>query len=370
MATEKVLDVQPLLFRIPRCQRPASLVAMTARVVLEAQLRACEPPHPVAHDEVTGEMPSPLLDLGHQVCQPLRCCVVHGLWRAPLVVHAARGRLSTGRSTSCLTGRAARGRLTTGRSTSCLSCLAARGRLFLSHVEAHAIQHDLHCRKLLVHRPAPGTELDPSMGLVGCTPVSGVADDGKNSLPIEAASWCRTRDLAVLQLVLPPGTAPFPPLPPEAGPIPPLPPEAGPHADIAPAKPRRRSHAELLNVSRTKNANRHTHTCTQTHSLTMFQTPHMQTQNTYTYTHPPQSNTTICTSRHRHHICFQSLQLCHFFYPRKQGFPCLRSYAFSSLRESRVFHFRNFSFSSEKRVPIFATMPCVAANSQPIILNS
>ena len=32
VAMEKVLDEQPLLFRSPRCQRPASLVPMTARV--------------------------------------------------------------------------------------------------------------------------------------------------------------------------------------------------------------------------------------------------------------------------------------------------------------------------------------------------
>ena len=73
----------------------------------------------------------------------------------------------------------------------------------------------------------------------------------------------------------------------------------------------------------------------------------------------PQSNTTICTSRHRNHICFQSLQLCHFFISRKQGFPSLRNYAFSSFCECRVFHLRNYAFSSsrENKFSIFATMP-------------
>merc|ERR1712218_760619 len=96
------------------------------------------------------------------------------------------------------------------------------------------------------------------------------------------------------------------------------------------SRQRSRSHAELLHVSRTMVA--------------------IQTQHTHTYTYSPQSNTTICTSRHRNHICFQSLQLCHFFTSRKQGFPFLRNYAFSSFRESRVFHLRNYAFSSFREI--------------------
>ena len=55
VAMEKVLDEQPLLFRSPRCQRPASLVPMTARVGWHLA------------DQIGGSwfchLPLPLLDL-------------------------------------------------------------------------------------------------------------------------------------------------------------------------------------------------------------------------------------------------------------------------------------------------------------------
>ena len=76
------------------------------------------------------------------------------------------------------------------------------------------------------------------------------------------------------------------------------------------------------------NVSNHTHTRQQTHTYThshkrthspCYKT-HTYKRKTHTYTHSPQCNTTICTSKHRKHICCQSLQLCNFFISRKQVF--------------------------------------------------
>ena len=137
---------------------------------------------------------------------------------------------------------------------------------------------------------------------------------------------------------------PFPPLPLEASPIPPLPPEAGP---IQPLRQRRG--AELLQISRTKNANRHTHTCTQTHSLSMFQTPHIPTPTHHKViqqfvlpdigsTFVFNCNYAIASSRERG-----------FPFSRKQGFPFSRKQGFPS---SQL-----YLFFSKNQFSIFATMP-------------